>query len=145
MTQEADLNKRRLTRHEALDLLSRPLAGVFSSLSEGGWIHSVPVHFLYTEGQVRFLAGGQDVKTRNVERMGQGTLCVEVSEGNTRSYVSVSGPVTVHSPPAAADLYALDKKYSRDDFAEGWDDESLASAVVIVISTQRWIAWADWD
>ena len=99
MTQQADLNKRRLTRHEALDLLSRPLAGVFSSLSEGGWIHSVPVHFLYTEGQVRFLAGGQDVKTRNVERMGQGTLCVEVSEGNTRSYVSVSGPVTVHRPP----------------------------------------------
>jgi len=66
---------------------------VFSSLSEGGWIHSVPVHFLYTEGQVRFLAGGQDVNTRNVERAGQGTLSVELTEGNTRSYVSISGPV----------------------------------------------------
>ncbi|HEU4540912.1 MAG TPA: pyridoxamine 5'-phosphate oxidase family protein [Jiangellaceae bacterium] len=145
MVQEADPHKRRLTRGEAVELLSRPLVGVFSSLSEGGWIHSVPVHFLYTEGQVRFLAGGQDVKTRNVERTGQGTLCVEATDGSTRSYVSVSGPVTVHRPPEAADLQALDNKYSRDDFAQGWDDESFASAVMIVVSTQRWISWADWD
>jgi hypothetical protein len=118
---------------------------VFSSLSEGGWIHSVPVHFLYIEGQVRFLAGDHDMKTRNVERTGQGTLCVELTEGNTRSYVSVSGPVTVHRPPNPADLRALDKSYSRDDFTDGWDDQSFASAVMIVVSAERWIAWADWD
>jgi len=145
MTQEADPNKRRLTRSEAVELLSRPLVGVFSSLSEGGWIHSVPVHFLYVDDQLRFLAGDRDVKTRNVERSGQGTLCVEVTEGSTRSYVSVSGPVAVQRPPEATDLRALDVKYSRADFAEGWDDESFASAVMIVVSPQRWIAWADWD
>ena len=49
MVQEADPNKRRLTRSEAVELLSRPLVGVFSSLSEGGWIHSVPVHFRYAD------------------------------------------------------------------------------------------------
>src|SRR4051794_5334630 len=43
---DADLNKRRLTRGEAVALLSRPLVGVFSTLSVRGWIHSVPVHFL---------------------------------------------------------------------------------------------------
>ena len=145
MTQEADPNKRRLTRSEAVELLSRPLVGVFSSLSEGGWIHSVPVHFLYIEDQLRFLAGDHDVKTRNVERSGQGTLCVEVTDGSTRSYVSVSGPVAVQRSPEATDLRALDEKYSREDFAEGWDDESFASAVMIVVSPQRWIAWADWD
>jgi nitroimidazol reductase NimA-like FMN-containing flavoprotein (pyridoxamine 5'-phosphate oxidase superfamily) len=145
MNQPTDPNKRRLTHAEAVELLSRPLVGVFSSLGEGGWIHSVPVHFLYTDGQVRFLAGVQDVKTGNVERTGQGTLCVEVTEGNTRSYVSVSGLVSVHRRPEAADMRALDEKYSRADFAEGWDDESFASAVVIAVSVQRWIAWADWD
>jgi hypothetical protein len=145
MVQEADPTKRRLTRHEAVELLSRPLAGVFSSLSEDGWIHSVPVHFRYSEGQVRFVAGSQDVKTRNVERTGQGTLCVEVTEGSTRKYVSVSGPATVHRPPEAADLQALDEKYSRDDFADGVEDEFFASAVMIVVDPQRWIAWADWD
>lgn len=145
MVQEADPNKRRLTRSEAVELLSRPLVGVFSSLSEGGWIHSVPVHFRYADDQLRFLAGDRDVKTRNVERTGQGTMCVEVTEGNTRSYVSVSGPVAIRRPPEAADLRALDEKYSREDFAEGWDDESFASAVMIVVSAQRWIAWADWD
>jgi nitroimidazol reductase NimA-like FMN-containing flavoprotein (pyridoxamine 5'-phosphate oxidase superfamily) len=145
MTQQVDPNKRRLTRHEAAELLSRPLAGVFSSLSEGGWIHSVPVHFLYSDDQVRVLAGGQDVKTRNVLRAGQGTLCVEVTEGNTRSYVSVSGPAAISRPPEPADLHALDEKYSRADYAEGWNDESYAYAVMIVVSIERWIAWADWD
>lgn len=145
MVEQADPNKRRLSRDEAVELLARPLAGVFSSLSEGGWIHSVPVHFLYVADQVRFLAGARDVKTRNVERSGHGTLCVEVTEGSTRSYVSVSGPVTVRRPPEAADLRALDERYSREDFAEGWDDESFAAAVMIIIAVERWIAWADWD
>jgi nitroimidazol reductase NimA-like FMN-containing flavoprotein (pyridoxamine 5'-phosphate oxidase superfamily) len=141
----ADPNKRRLTRDEAVELLSRPLVGVFSSLSEGGWIHSVPVHFLYADDQVRFLAGAGDVKSRNVERAGRGTLCVEITEGNTRSFVSVSGPATMRRPPEVADLRALDERYSRADFGEGWDEETFASAVMIVVAINRWIAWADWD
>ena len=63
-----DLNQRRLTRGEAVALLSRPLVGVFSTVSVSGWIHSVPVHFLYTDDQVRFPAGARDVKTRNDEQ-----------------------------------------------------------------------------
>jgi nitroimidazol reductase NimA-like FMN-containing flavoprotein (pyridoxamine 5'-phosphate oxidase superfamily) len=141
---DADRNKRRLTRSEAVTLLSRPLVGVFSTLSVNGWIHSVPVHFLYRDHQVRFLAGARDVKTRNAERTGQGTLCVETTDGHTRSYVSVSGAVRVLHPPEAGDLSALDRRYARDDFS-GWDEESFASAVMIVISIKRWIAWADWD
>jgi hypothetical protein len=145
MVDDADVNKRRLTRDEAVELLSRPLAGVFSSLSEGDWIHSVPVHFLLVEDRIRFLAGTRDVKTRNVERTGHGTLCAEVTEGSTRSYVSVSGPASVERPPSATDLRALDRRYSRHDFAEGWDAQSFAGAVMIVISIDRWIAWTDWD
>ena len=140
---DVDPNRRRLTCDEAAGLLSRPLVGVFSSLSEVGWIHSVPVDFLYVEDQVRFLAGARDVKTRNAKRTGHGTLCVEATEGNTRAYVSVSGPVTVRGAPEAADLSALDQRYSRDDFAEGRDEESFASAVMIVVTIERWIAWAD--
>jgi len=119
--------------------------GVFSSLSRDSWIHSVPVHFLYSDSQVSFLAGALDVKTRNVERTGQGTLCAETTQDHTRSYVSVSGSVTRRRPPEAADLRALDQRYARQDFASGWDDESFASAVMIVMRIERWIAWADWD
>jgi hypothetical protein len=143
--EQADPNKRRLTRDEAVRLLSRPLVGIFSSVSEGGWIHSVPVHFLGGEDEIRFLAGARDVKTRNAERTGHGTLCVETTEDNTRSFASVSGSVSVHRPPEAADLRALDASYSREDFADGWDEESFASAVIIVLAIERWIAWADWD
>ena len=121
----ADPNKRRLTRSEAAALLSRPLVGVFSTVSVSGWIHSVPVHFLYTADQVRFLAGARDVKTRNAERTGQGTLCVETTDGHIRSYVSVSGTVGVLHPPDAGDLRALDRRYAREDFASGWDEEAL--------------------
>jgi hypothetical protein len=32
-----------------------------------------------------------------------------------------------------------------DDFAAGWGDESLASAVMIGVTIEHWIAWADWD
>jgi hypothetical protein len=146
---DTDPNKRRLTREEAVELLSRPRAGVFSSLSEGGWIHSVPVHFLYRENQVRVVAGAQDVKTRNARRTGQGTLCVEVTEAHTvgtiRRYVSVSGPVAVHGPPDASDQRAFDEKYSRDDYGDGLDEESFGPAVTIILSPDRWIAWADWD
>jgi hypothetical protein len=142
---DPDPGKRRLTRDEAVELLSRPLVGVFSSLHEGGWIHAVPVHFLYAEDRVRLLAGSQDVKTRNVERTGHGTLCVEVTEGSARSYVMLAGPVAVHRPPDPEHLRALDSKYSRDDFAGGWDDESTASAVMIVLAPERWVAWVDWD
>ena len=142
---DADPNRRRLTRGEAVALLSRPLVGVFSTLGVSGWIHSVPVHFLYTDDQVRFLAGARDVKTRNAQRTGQGTLCVEATDGHTRSYVSVSGAVSVLRPPEASDLLALDRRYARDDFASGWDQESFASAVMIVVGIKRWISWADWD
>ncbi len=141
----ADPNRRPLTRDEAVALLSRPLVGVFSTLSERGWIHSVPVHFLYADDQVRILAGARDVKTRNVERTAQGTLCVETTEDHTRRYVSVSGAATVRHPPETIDLRALDHRYSRHDFAAGRPDESFASAVMIVVTIKRWIAWADWD
>jgi nitroimidazol reductase NimA-like FMN-containing flavoprotein (pyridoxamine 5'-phosphate oxidase superfamily) len=140
-----DPNKRRLTRSEAVTLLSRPLVGVFSTVSVSGWVHSVPVHFLYEDEQVRFLAGARDVKTRNAERTGLGTLCVETTDGHIRSYVSVSGTVGVLRPPEARDLRALDRRYAREDFASGWDDESVSSAVMIMVAIKRWIAWADWD
>jgi hypothetical protein len=126
-------------------LLSRPLVGVFSSLHQAGWIHSVPVHFRYADEQIRILAGARAVKTRNVQRTGQATLCVEVTQGPVRSFVSVSGPVAIRRPPPVADLVALDERYSRTDFSSGWDEAGLAAAVLLVLHAKRWIAWADWD
>src|SRR6266700_1063647 len=111
-----DENRRRLAREECLALLARPLAGVLSTVSQGGWLHSVPVFFNYTDDECRILAGIDAVKTRNVQRTGQATLCVEVTDGNIRSCVSISGPVTLRRPPAAQDLLALDERYSRTDF-----------------------------
>ena len=70
---------------------------------------------------------------------------MEVTDGSVRSYVSVAGPATLQRPPDVADLRALDQKYDRHDFAAAADEQSSPSAVMIVIATHRWIAWADWD
>ncbi len=143
--QFVDENRRRLSRQEAVALLARPIAGVLCTLSEAGWIHAVPVHYLYADGEVRILAGVEDVKTRNAVRTGTATLCVEVTDGPVRSYVSMSGVVTTRRPPSAEDLIALDERYSRTDFSSGWDDDAFAAAVLLVLQPERWIAWKDWD
>jgi Pyridoxamine 5'-phosphate oxidase len=140
-----DDNRRRLSRVECVALLSRPRVGVFSTLSKAGWIHSVPVFFLYIEEEIRILGGADAVKTRNVARTGQATLCVEVTDGPVRSFVSVSGSVTVRRPPSFEDLVALDQHYSGTDFATGWDETAFAAAVMLSLRPQSWIAWADWD
>jgi pyridoxamine 5'-phosphate oxidase-like protein len=144
-SEDLDKNRRKLTEDECLALLRRPLAGVFSTISKSGWIHSVPVHFDYVDGEVRVLAEDDAVKTRNAVRTGHATLCVETTDGSLRSYVSISGPVSVRRPPTAEDLISLDERYSRSDFSSGWDDEAFAKAVMLLLHPQRWIAWCDWD
>jgi general stress protein 26 len=144
---DGDENRRRLTEQECAALLTRPLAGVFSSLAEGGWIHSVPVFYLFADGEIRVYAGARSVKTRNVERSGTATVCVEVTDGPVRSYVTVSGPVEVRRPEPA-ELQQLDARYSRSDFsADHAADVEVATnaSVMLVLRPQRWIAWADWD
>jgi Pyridoxamine 5'-phosphate oxidase len=144
-SEDQDKNRRKLTEDECLALLGRPLTGIFSTISNGGWIHSVPVHFDFVDGEVRVLAEADAMKTRNAERTGHATFCVETTDGPVRSYVSISGPVTIRRPPMAEDLISLDARYSRTDFSSGWDDAAFAMAVMLVLRPRRWIAWCDWD
>ena len=144
-SEDLDKNRRKLTEDECLALLRRPLVGVFSTISKGGWIHSVPVHFDFVDDEVRVLAEADAVKTRNAERTGHATLCVETTDGPVRSYVSISGPVTIRRPPTAEDLISLDVRYSRTDFSSGWDDAAFATAVMLELRPHRRIAWCDWD
>lgn len=140
-----DDNRRRLSREECVELLARPVAGVFCSLRPDGSIHAVPVFFRYADGDIRVLAGVGDVKTRNAERTGQATLCVEVTDGPVRNYVSVSGTVTTRQPPAPEELLAIDERYGRSDFSSGWDAADLAATILLVLQPLRWTAWSDWD
>lgn len=139
-----DLNRRRLSRDECDELLSRPIVGVFSSLAASGWIHSVPVHFLYRDGEIRILCGTGSVKASNVDRTGRGTLCVEVTNGSERRFVTVEGPIRVERPARPDDVTALDERYSRSDTAD-WTESDYANEAVLVLRPARWIAWSDWD
>lgn len=142
-TGQGDASRRRLTPEECRELLARPVAGVFSSLAEEGWIHSVPVHFLHRDGEIRICCGTNSIKAANVDRSRRGTLCVEVTNGPERRYVTVEGPACVERPATAHDLTALDEKYSRTDTAD-WTESDYAGEATIVITLARWIAWSDW-
>ena len=138
-----DATRRRLTAAERTELVMRPLIGVFSSLSPAGWIHSVPVHFLYRDGQIRILGGTDSVKARNVEHAGRSTLCVHVADESDRRYVSVEGPTVVQRPATPDDIGALDRRYGRSESGQ-WSDDDYAASAILVLSPDRWIGWADW-
>jgi len=141
---QGDTSRRRLTPRERRELLSRPVVGILSSLAQDGWIHSVPVHFLYRDGEVRILCGTSSVKATNVDRSGRATLCVEVTNGTERRYVTVEGPASVERPAQPDDVTALDERYGRTDTAD-WTESDYAGEAMVVIRPARWIAWSDWD
>jgi hypothetical protein len=80
--------RRRLTHDECIELLNRPLVGILSTLNDAGWIHSVPVFFLYRDGEIRILCGINSAKARNAIRTGRASFCVEVAETDRR-YVTL--------------------------------------------------------
>lgn len=89
---------------------STSLAGVFSSITNTGWIHSVPVHFLPRDGELRIVAERDSVKYRNVRRTRRATLCVGTTVEAERRYVSAEGPVGIEDRVSQQDLIALDRR-----------------------------------
>lgn len=135
--------RRRLTVAERDELLDLPLPGVFSTLADEGWIHSVPVHFLPRDGTLRFIAERGSVKHRNVRRTQRGTLCVATTVGAERRYVTVEGAVDIEDRVARSDLAALDRRYGRESADP--DDDAYDGSLTFVLRPERWIAWADVD
>jgi Pyridoxamine 5'-phosphate oxidase len=140
-----DHGRRRLTPDERDALLDLPLTAVWSTLSASGWIHSVPVHFLPVDGELRVLTEWDSVKCRNARRTGRATLCVEATfDGRDRRYAMAEGPVRVERRVTPADVAALDRRYGRQD-AGDFDAADYADSVMVVLTPERWIAWSDAD
>ena len=135
--------RRQLTEAERDELLDLPLRGVFSTIADQGWIHSVPVHFLKGDGGLRFIAERDSVKYRNVRRTHRATLCVVTTVGAERRYVTVEGPVDIEDHVARSDLVALDRRYGRESADP--DDDAYDGSLTFVLRPERWIAWADVD
>lgn len=134
---------RRLAAEELRALLDLALPAVFSTVTPGGRVHSVPVHFVVVEGAIRLIAERGSVKVRNVLRTGRATLCVVATIDGERSYVTVEGPVRIEEGIAQQDLDALDRRYGTGSAAA--DDEEYAGSITLVLRPERWIGWADRD
>ncbi|HEU4421996.1 MAG TPA: pyridoxamine 5'-phosphate oxidase family protein [Pilimelia sp.] len=140
----ADAQRRPLTHDERVALLGRPLVGILSTVNAAAWVHSVPVFYLYRDGEIRILCGVDSVKARNARRTGRATFCVEVTEADRR-FVTVMARARVEQPVLPADLHRLDEQYGRTDFSSGWDAGEFEGAAMLILTPVRWIAWADWD
>jgi PPOX class probable F420-dependent enzyme len=134
---------RRLAADELRALLDLALPAVFSTVAPGGWVHSVPVHFVVVDGEVRLIAERGSVKVRNVLRTGRATLCVVATIDDERSYVTVEGPARIEDGITQQDLDALDRRYGTGSAAA--DDEAYAESITLILRPERWIGWADRD
>src|SRR5438093_13575851 len=100
-----EYGRRPLTGRERTQLLDLPLTGIYSTLTIDERIHSVPVHFLPIEEELRVLTEPESEKCRNTRRTGRATLCVETTVGGTdRRYVSAEGPVSIEHPVSVEHL-----------------------------------------
>jgi F420H(2)-dependent biliverdin reductase len=140
-----DGGRRPLTEHERDELLDLPLAGVMSTLTPSGRIHSVPVFFVRRNGELRVLTGRDSVKCRNALASGRATLCVEMTlDGADRRYVTAEGPVRVEQPVVLEDLVALAERYGDPEPASP-DLDEYDDDLILVIEPEQWIAWSDAD
>jgi hypothetical protein len=139
-----DGGRRLLTEHERDELLDLPLAGVMSTLTPSGRIHSVPVFFVRRNGELRVLTGRDSVKCRNALASGRATLCVEMTlDGTDRRYVTAEGPIRIEQL-VLEDLVALADRYGGADPTSP-DLDEYDDDVILVIEPEQWIAWSDAD
>ena len=134
---------RRLAHEEQRALLDRALPAVFSTVASGGRVHSVPVHFVFVEGEIRIVAERGSVKVGNVRRTGRATLCVVATIDDERCYVTLEGPTRIEDGIAQQDLDALDRRYGHASAAA--DEKEYAQSITLVLRPERWIGWADRD
>ena len=134
---------RPLADAERIALLALPLPGVFSTVAPDGSVHSVPIHFVFIDDEIRFIAESDSVKVRNARRTGRATLCVTTTVDEERRYVTVEGPVRIEDGLVQADLEALDHRYGRDSGSAA--DEEYADTVTLVVRPERWLGRADSD
>ncbi|HET6712620.1 MAG TPA: pyridoxamine 5'-phosphate oxidase family protein [Actinomycetota bacterium] len=134
---------RPLADAERVALLDLPLPAVFSTVAADGSVHSVPIHFVFIDGEIRFIAEKGSVKVRNALRTGRATLCVTADVDGERRYVTVEGPVRIEDGLDQADLEALDLRYGRDSGSAA--DEEYADTVTLVVRPDRWLGRADSD
>jgi len=132
---------RRLSVAEREAVIALAVPGVFSTIAPDGWVHSVPVHFLYGPEGFRFIAERDSVKVRNVQRTGRATLCVVSTARADRRFVTAEGPAHIEERITDQDLTALDHRYGTDSGSAG--DDGYRGSITVVLRPERWIAWAD--
>ena len=124
-------------------MLDLALPAVFSTVAADGSVHSVPVHYLFLDERLRFIAEDGSVKVRNARHSGRGTMCVTATVDGERRYVSAEGPVEIMDGVLQTDLDALDHRYQRE--SPPADDEDYAATVTVVLHPERWLGRADVD
>jgi hypothetical protein len=142
-TRDRQMGRRPLTESERSELLDLPVPAVFSTLTRGGTIHSVPVHFLSRDAELRIIAERDSVKCRNARRTGRATMCVVATVGPERRYATMEGRLRIDERVEDRDLAMLGRRYGLE-LGRAADDD-YADSVTLTLLPEGWIAWTDFD
>ncbi|MFN0146350.1 MAG: PPOX class F420-dependent oxidoreductase [Dehalococcoidia bacterium] len=128
-----------MTPDDRTAFLSEPRTAVLSTVDAKGRAHAVPVWFRYVDGTFRIITDRGSAKTRNIERTGRASLCVDEREGAFR-YVTGEGPAAVEGAVSYEERLALHTHYRGAEAAkrivDGGGHERM---VIIVVRPERWL------
>ena len=128
-----------MTESEREAFVSRPLTAVLATVGPQGRVHAVPVWYRYADGAFIILTERGSQKTRNVERSGRATLCLDEREGAIR-YLSAEGTARIEDPVTYDERLALHLLYRSEEAARRVVDQGGHERMVkIVLTPERWI------
>ncbi len=119
--------------------LTQPRTAIFSTISNDGRVHAVPVWYRWEAGVFRIITGRGSAKHRNVIRTGRGTLCVDERDGAI-AYLTVEGPVRIEDTVTKEERLALHTIYHGPETAQKVVDRGGHEGMVLfVLTPERWI------
>jgi nitroimidazol reductase NimA-like FMN-containing flavoprotein (pyridoxamine 5'-phosphate oxidase superfamily) len=133
-----------MTRQERETFLADVHVGIISIPEEGRGPLTVPIWYVYSEGELRVVTGKTSRKGRLLARAGRFSLCAQ-TETPPYKYVSVEGPiVSIEAADLERDRRPLAHRYlgakTGDRYIERTRNESEQDENVLVrMRPERWL------
>ena len=124
------------------EFLGQPNTAVLSTLSKDGRIHSVPVWYLWQDGQFHILTGDGTPKVRNIQRSGRATLCIDRRAIGKMAFVTAEGPCEIRSGVTYEQRLGLWRHYmgARAEAAIAEVGGNVDESVWLILTPERWIS-----
>jgi PPOX class probable F420-dependent enzyme len=122
----------RMTDEELQEFLRRPLIVSFTTVRPGGAPHTTPIWYEYDDGKFYCFASSEAVKTRNVVRDPQVSLCIATHDEPYR-YVLAEGTCAVVSDGVDQRAHSISARYYGEERGKQFARDILASGSTVLL------------